>query len=83
MSIKVQLSSFVQDTLASGVRDLQIDEDTRLIEHGLIDSIGLMELMDYIEQETGVRVPDEEVHPGNFQTVASMEAMIARLRLAP
>jgi acyl carrier protein len=83
MSIKVQLSTFVQDTLASGVRDLQIDEDTRLIEHGLIDSIGLMELMDYIERETGVRVPDEEVHPGNFQTVANMQAMIERLRSAP
>ena len=82
MTIKAQLSTFVQDTLANGVRDLRIEEDTRLIEHGLIDSIGLMELMDFIEQETGIRVPDEEVHPGNFQTVANMEAMIERLRPA-
>ena len=80
MTIRVQLSTFIQETLASNVRDLKIEDDTRLIDRGLIDSIGLMELVEYIEQQTGIRVPDDEVHPENFQTVASMEAMIERLR---
>jgi acyl carrier protein len=83
MTIKTQLATFIQDTLASGVRDLHIDDETRLIERGLIDSIGLMELVQFIEGETGVRVPDDEVHPDNFQTVATMDAMIQRLRDQP
>jgi acyl carrier protein len=39
-----------------------------------------MELVTFIEQETGIRIPDDEVHPDNFQTIVSMEAMIQRLR---
>jgi acyl carrier protein len=80
MTLKPRLASFIQDTLATGIRDVHIDDDTRLIDRGLIDSIGLMELVTFIEQETGIRVPDDEVHPDNFQTIVSMETMIQRLR---
>lgn len=79
MTIKPRLAKFIQETLATNASNVPIDDDTRLIDRGFIDSIGLMELVGFIEQETGVRVPDEEVHPDNFQTIASMEAMIQRL----
>jgi acyl carrier protein len=80
MTLKARLAKHIQETLASGVSDLRIEDDTPLIDKGIVDSIGLMEVVMFIEQETGVRVPDEEIAPDNFQTVASMEEMVQRLQ---
>jgi acyl carrier protein len=74
------LLGFIRRDLLNGESDPSLDEHADLIDRGLIDSIGLMRLVTFIEQELGVKVPDDEVVPDNFQTVASMEAMVSRLR---
>jgi acyl carrier protein len=61
-------------------RGVTVDANTKLIDGGLIDSMGLMQIIAFIEDHTTVRVSDDEVMPENFQTVASMERLIARLR---
>ena len=80
MSLKARLAKHIQETLASPASNVKIDDDTALIDKGSIDSIGLMEIVMFIEQETGVRVPDEEIAPDNFQTVVAMEEMVNRLQ---
>jgi acyl carrier protein len=74
------LISFIQAEIVGEDRGITVDRDTRLIDGGLIDSMGLMQIMSFIEEHRAVRVPDDEVMPENFQTVASMERLIARLR---
>jgi acyl carrier protein len=78
MSFREDLLAFVRDeVLASGDA---IGEDDPLIDEGLIDSMGLLKITVFIEERTGVRVPDDEVTPDNFQTVADIDRMVARLR---
>jgi acyl carrier protein len=36
--------------------------------------------MTFIEERTGVRVPDDEVTPDNFQSLATIERMVVRLQ---
>jgi acyl carrier protein len=79
MTTRARLIAFIKDSLARG-SNVEIAEDTRLIDRGLIDSIGLMELVAFIEGDTGIRIPDDEVYPENFQTIENVEAMIERLR---
>jgi acyl carrier protein len=78
MSFREDLLSFVRDqVVASGDA---IREDDPLIDQGLIDSMGLLKITVFIEERTGLRVPDHEVTPDNFQTVADIDRMVARLR---
>lgn len=79
MALRNELVTFIQDTLARG-QELEIQNDDRLLDLGIIDSMGLMQLIGFIEERTGLRVPDNEVVRDNFQTVESMEEMIERLR---
>jgi acyl carrier protein len=79
MTIGAALIAFIQAELVGEERTLEVDASTRLIDGGLIDSMGLMQIIGFIEEQTGVRIPDEEVMPENFQTVGSMEGLIARL----
>ena len=58
--------------------DLAADED--LLGGGLLDSIGVMSLVFFIEREFGVQVPPEDVTIENFQTLERIAAYVARRR---
>jgi methoxymalonate biosynthesis acyl carrier protein len=79
MTIGAALIAFIQAELVGEERTHEVDASTRLIDGGLIDSMRLMQIIGFIEEQTRVRIPDEEVMPENFQTVGSMEGLIARL----
>jgi acyl carrier protein len=80
MNLKDLLTAHIQAALVSDGSNVQVDDETMLLDEGIIDSMGLMDLVMFIEEQTGVRVPDEEVMPDNFQTVPSITAMVHRLR---
>jgi len=80
MTIGKALITFIQDEVVGEDRGIAINADTRLIDGGLIDSMGLMQIIAFIEEQTSIRISDEEVMPENFQTVGSMERLITRLR---
>jgi acyl carrier protein len=54
--------------------------DDSLIEAGLLDSVGLTNVIIFVEGAAGVRIPDLEVTPENFDTATAIEALVQRLR---
>jgi acyl carrier protein len=78
MALREELTRFVETSLLRGGGKIQPDES--LIDHGIIDSIGLMQLMTFLEERTGLRIPDHYVVPDNFQSLAAMEQMVEGLR---
>jgi clorobiocin biosynthesis protein CloN5 len=74
------LVMFVRGELVSPDSAIEIDADTPLIDRGILDSLGLLQLMLFIEQQSGVRVPDDEVTLENFRTIDSIGAMVRRLQ---
>jgi acyl carrier protein len=72
------LIKFIQTTL---LRDNgTIDADESLIDRGIVDSIGLMQLLQFIETNEGIRIPDHMVIPENFESVTAIEQMVEKLR---
>ena len=51
-------------------RGIVITADTPLFAKGLIDSLGILELIAWTEVNTGYTVPDERIRMDNFRTVA-------------
>lgn len=80
MNFRQSLLQFVREELASGADASSISENDPLIDRGIIDSMALMRLLAFIEERAGVRVPDDEVIPDNFQTVATIDSLIQRLQ---
>jgi acyl carrier protein len=50
-------------------------DDTPLLE-GVIDSLGLMQMISFIEEEFDVAIDDAEVTASNFRTVADIERLV-------
>ena len=60
--------TWLNSRLAS--RGIVITADTPLFTKGLIDSLGILELIAWTEVNTGLTVPDERIRMDNFRTVA-------------
>ena len=61
-----------------------VGSDDPLLGNGIIDSLGVLEVVAFLEQEFQVTVADEELLPENFQSLATLAAFIhAKLSHAP
>jgi len=52
-----------------------LSDETPLLE-GVIDSLGLMQMISFIEEEFDVAIDDAEVTASNFRTVADIERLV-------
>jgi acyl carrier protein len=57
-------------------------DDVSLLDRGIIDSTGVLELVAFLETEFGVRVLDEEMLPENLDSVARIAAYLERKKSA-
>jgi acyl carrier protein len=78
--LKAELASFIEQKLVGDDRRITISEKTPLIEEGIIDSMGLLQIVVFLEERAGVRVPDDEVIPENFETIEAIEGLVTRLQ---
>ncbi len=56
--------------------------ETELIESGVLDSIALIKLIQFLEAQFGITVPDLDVDPENFATPATVAAYVERRKAA-
>lgn len=62
----------------------ELDDGESLLEMGIIDSTGVLELVGFIEQAFGLGVQDQEVIPENLDTVDNVVTYVAgKLAIAP
>lgn len=62
-----QLLSFISETFV--VEKEMIDTEKSLVQTGIIDSIGLIEISDFIESSYKVKVNEAELNRDNFGSV--------------
>ncbi len=77
-SIKSSLKEYIRTSLlpAAGIESFE-DEDS-FLEKGIIDSTGVLELLEFLESSFRIKVEDEEVVPANLDSLAKLSAFIWR-----
>lgn len=67
------LTNFLFDTDENA-----LSNDTSLLEQGIIDSTGVLELVEWLEATFAIKVEDEEIIPENLDTVHCLAQFIVR-----
>jgi acyl carrier protein len=57
-------------------RKRNIGNHDSLLETGVLDSLGILDLVHFLETEFGFQVTDEELLPENFQSVDSISVFV-------
>lgn len=60
--------------------DQPLGEATSLLEHGIIDSTGVLEIVTFVEKEFGIEVTDDELVPANFDSIAALADFVRKKR---
>lgn len=58
----------------------ELTNDYPLIDRHVLDSLGIFQLVSFIESEFGVEVRDEELVPENFGTISSIAKLVGSKR---
>jgi len=60
-------------------RPVELNADTPLVSSGLIDSLALVNILQYLEDVTRMRIPASKVQPKDMDSVALMLATARRV----
>ncbi|HEX9912307.1 MAG TPA: acyl carrier protein [candidate division Zixibacteria bacterium] len=78
MLIEEKVKSFIQDNFLLGDKKKVIKEDESFLKGGIIDSTGVLELVNFIEETYKIKVEDEELIPENLDSIKNLVAYIKR-----
>ena len=57
-------------------RQRAIGDEDPLLRTGILDSLGILEVVAFIESEFGILVADEELVPESFESIATMARFV-------
>jgi acyl carrier protein len=73
--ISDRIKGFISSELMFEDSSATLTDETPLLE-GVIDSLGLMQMISFIEEEFDVAIDDAEVTASNFRTVSDIERLV-------
>ena len=70
------IRQYINDELAKDVLREPLRDDDLLLERQILDSLGLFQLVGYLENEFDIEVRDEELVPANFGSVRDIARLV-------
>ena len=72
MEPKETIRQFILTKLIPNGEEIEVDFETNLLRSGLIDSMALTNLVNFLEHEFDVRIPFTDFTVTNFQSINAM-----------
>jgi acyl carrier protein len=76
--VKQGIRKHIIDNLLFGQEPESFTDDASLVEDGIIDSTGVLELIEYMEATFGIEVQEDETIPENLDSVSRASAFVCR-----
>ncbi len=73
--IRTKIRRFILDHFPAARSQPLLDEDALLGSH-IVDSMGVLELVTFIEAEFGITVEDDDLLPDNFQSISRVAGFV-------
>ena len=78
--IRNQVRSYLLDNFLMGGTEQDIEDDTSFMGSHILDSTGFIELINYLEEQFGIKVRDEEMVPENLDSLKNIEKFVSSKR---
>ncbi|BDU74129.1 acyl carrier protein [Mesoterricola silvestris] len=76
-SVAPKIRDYIAENFLFSDQGYGYGDDTSFLEEGIIDSLGIIELVAFVEKAFGISVSDSELLPDNFDSVAKLSAYVA------
>ena len=58
----------------------ELTSDLSLLESGIVDSLGVLDLVGFIEEEFGIQAEDDDLVPENFDSIEALTRFVTERR---
>lgn len=76
MQIEAEIRKFIAANLLFTQDGFPYADDVSFLREGIIDSLGVMELVEFVQKNFAVKVDQQEVTPDNFDSVTKLAAFV-------
>ena len=76
MNVQDQLKEFVTSEFMYEQDSKSLSPDLDLLNQGIIDSMGILDLVSYMEKTFNIQVTDEEITPNNFRNLKALTQFV-------
>jgi acyl carrier protein len=77
MNVESQIREFIQRELYFA-EDSTLTDDASFLETGVVDSMGVMELVGFLQTRYGLSVPPEDLIVANFDSISKLGNYVRR-----
>ena len=82
MDLREKINDYIVENFLFGDTEPLSDDAMSLLDNGIIDSTGVMELVAFLEGDFGLDIADEELVPENLDSVANLVGFVTRKQAA-
>ena len=72
------ISQFIINNFLLSDQKENIDINISLYENRVVDSTGVLEIVDFLEEKFGIKIEDDELVPDNLDSVKKMSEFVQR-----
>jgi acyl carrier protein len=76
--VETRLEKFISAQFNVSPTDPGFDREADLFENGYVDSVGVVELLGFLQEEFGVEVPDDDLLTDDFSNIAGIARIVIR-----
>lgn len=76
-STREQIRSFILQKFPAA-RKRAFDDDVALLTSGIVDSLGMLDLVAFLEESFSISLSDDELSPENFASVRHLASFVQR-----
>jgi len=74
---KITIRNFIVENFMFG-NDDGLQDETSFLDEGIIDSTGILELVDFLESEFSIEIDDEELIPENLDSLKNLSQYLSK-----
>lgn len=79
MEVRELLRNFIKENMDAFYDEEELKDDDNVFEKGFVSSLFAMRLLNFIEDEFDVSIPDDMIQISNFSSIDNIIAMIEEL----
>ncbi len=81
MTVEHDVREFVRESFYV-TDDAELTENVSLIDSGIVDSTGMMDIILFLESRYAISIEDHETTPENLETISRIASFVARKQAA-
>lgn len=79
IDVAEEISAFLRGRFPA-LANQPLSAETQLLASGAIDSLGILELVTFLDERFGIQLMDDDFDPANFETFGQLVAFAERQR---